>query len=111
MTSAPNFRITTIQAFIALDPEDNSEGIIGMMMPNGQWMPLIAADPDRLKDLRPLAENMAEQTHKEIKLIRLSVREDLEIIKPKKGNCIFLDVEELRKEAEKLIEEGGRKDG
>ncbi len=43
----PGFKIITIHAFIAED-KDGTEGIIGEVMPSGQWMPFICADEERL---------------------------------------------------------------
>lgn len=39
-------RVEEVWAFLSVDEADNTEGIIGMMTPNG-WLPLIAADAER----------------------------------------------------------------
>lgn len=74
------FRITSIHAFISVDPEDGDEGVIAQQMWDGSWMPLIAADETRLEILRPVAQAIAWRTEREVKLVRFSVREDIETL-------------------------------
>jgi hypothetical protein len=74
----PNFRIGTVWAFLAVDAADNSEGVIGQLMPDGTWMPYVCADGERLAQLRPRAAELARQTGTEIRLARFTLREDLE---------------------------------
>jgi hypothetical protein len=71
------FRITSITAFIAVG-EDDEEGIIGAPIgPNRGWIPLIAADDDRMQSLIPLATEIAKSTNVRIKLIRFTHREEV----------------------------------
>jgi len=73
------FRIETIHAFIAPDPINGDEGVVAWMTPTDRmWMPLIAADPARLKELRPLAEEVARITGRKIKLVRFEARVEVE---------------------------------
>ncbi len=72
-------RINSIWAFISSDEE--GEGVIGVQL-NDMHLPLIAADEVRLKSLRPVAEKVARETNRTVKLIRLTTREDIEEIKP-----------------------------
>lgn len=74
------FRIESIQAFISV-AEDGDEGIIGRMTGMG-WVPFIAADADRLASLKPQAIAIAKATGIEVKLVRFSLREDVETIVP-----------------------------
>lgn len=69
-------------AFITVDPVDQTEGIIGMML-GGQYMPLVGADLERVEALRPHAQNIANVQGAEIKICLFSERVDIEIIKPK----------------------------
>jgi hypothetical protein len=69
------FRIETIQAFVAVGP-DGDEGIIGANVGHG-WTPFVAADPERLEQLRPMARKIAKETGIEVRLIRFSLRDDL----------------------------------
>ncbi len=50
------------------------------VMINGErvFMPFVCADKARMESLKPLAIKMAKLGNKKIKLIRLSVREELE---------------------------------
>lgn len=74
------FRIESIWAFLGIH-EDNDEGIVGVMM-GDQWMPFIAADETRLRELRGHAQMIADFTGKPIVLTKFSVREDVERIEP-----------------------------
>lgn len=72
-------KITTIHAFIA-EEEDGSEGLCAFQSPGYGWIPMVAADPDRVQSLREYAEGIARSTGRPVKLIRFSVRSDLEVI-------------------------------
>lgn len=76
------FRIDRLTAYVAVDPADDEEGIVGHRMPDGTMMPLIGADETRIRDMRPYAESVAAATGQQIKLVRFSVREDLDVIDP-----------------------------
>lgn len=76
-----SFRLSTVHAFIAVD-EEGEDGIIGMMMPNGQWMPFVAGDETRLKELKELAKIVAEKSKVQVKLVKFSNRENVEMLIP-----------------------------
>ena len=72
-------KITELYAFVSSDK--NGEGIVGqsMMTPSGMMMmPFVCADKARMESLKPLAKQIAEESKKKIKLIRLIQREELE---------------------------------
>jgi len=72
-------KITEMFAFICEDKGPNDEGVVGMSF--GDWMmPLVGADIDRVKSLRPHARAIARKTGKKVKLIHFTHREDLEEI-------------------------------
>lgn len=77
--SAP-FKIEAIHAFIC-DNGEEGEGLIGQAI-GGTFMPYVAADRARLESLKPRAQEIANMLGKPVKLIRLGVREDLEILEP-----------------------------
>lgn len=52
------------------------------MLTNEGWIPMVAADRNRLESLRPLARQIAAATNKEIKLIHMGGRQDVEVIRP-----------------------------
>jgi hypothetical protein len=71
------FRITSISAFISIG-DDDEEGVIGAPIgPEGEMIPMIAADETRLRQLTPIAMAMAQQYHIRIKLIRFTHREEV----------------------------------
>jgi hypothetical protein len=80
----PNkLHIDAIWVFVSSD-KDGNEGVIAIETAAGM-MPLIAADEDRLKSLRPIAKQVAAgraATGKEVKLIKFTMREELETITP-----------------------------
>ena len=67
-------------AFIAVD--DGDEGICGANLPGIGFAPLVGADMERIDSLRPIARDIAMALGKEIKLVKFSVREELETINP-----------------------------
>lgn len=52
-------RITELYAFVSVDK--SGEGIMGIQMPNGDWMPLIGADVERVESIKPFADKIAAQ--------------------------------------------------
>jgi hypothetical protein len=74
-------KIEHIWAFVSFDECDQSEGVIGVTM-NGTMMPLIAADENRLRSLRPIAFKVAIMHGITVKLIKFSSREEVETIAP-----------------------------
>lgn len=69
------------QVFVFVSSDPNGEGIIGQtieMMGAPVFMPFVCADEARMKSLKPLAKKIAKESGKKIKLIRLSVREEIE---------------------------------
>lgn len=74
------FRITEIHAITAVDPDDDSEGILGYFTSSGP-IPLIASDAVRLDALKEMAQQMADQIKRNFKAVKFSVREDIGEIK------------------------------
>lgn len=72
------FSINEIWAFVSRD-DDGNEGVVGATM-GGVFMPLIAADKDRLDSLRPLAKDMLRLSKKKIFLVKFSQRSEIEEI-------------------------------
>lgn len=69
--------IDSIYAFVSVDPTDNNEGVIAFQSEKGP-MPMIAADPDRLSSLRPIASMMASRSGIKVRLLKFSQREEIE---------------------------------
>jgi hypothetical protein len=77
-----HLKIDAIWAFISVD-EKGDEGLCAAPMPGtNMTVPLIAANPERLKSLIPIAEMLARNTGMTIKLIRLGTREEVRVITP-----------------------------
>jgi hypothetical protein len=72
------FKIESVTAFVSID-EDGEEGVCAMNL-DGVWYPMIMADEERLLQMRPLAEGVAQATGRDVTLIRLDHRTDLEVI-------------------------------
>lgn len=75
-------RIEQMYAFVALDPEDDTEGVPAYTAPNGMMMPLVGADMTRVESLRPVAQELARVTGVRITLCRFEVRTELEVFEP-----------------------------
>jgi hypothetical protein len=74
-------KITEIYAFVSID--EGGEGVVGMTMPiNGRetFMPFVCADKQRMESLKPIAKQIAKESGKQIKLIKLTNRKDIETL-------------------------------
>lgn len=80
--SHPGFRIKALWAFVMVGPDDE-EGACGFKMPDGTWMPMIAADETRLDLIRSKAQELADISGRTIQIIRLDHRTDVGVIEPK----------------------------
>jgi hypothetical protein len=76
-------KITEIFAFVSVDEADGNEGLVGAPMGPVGCMPLIAADKKRLENLMPIAQAIADATKMNIRLIKLTQREEVGFITPK----------------------------
>lgn len=76
-----SYRITELFAFVAID-EDGDEGIAAFSN-NGMMMPMVGADTERVAVLRPIAQKMADRFGIEFRVVRFTVREQIEAIKPR----------------------------
>lgn len=73
-------RIESLWAYLSVD-EDGDEGVIGRAH-GVMWVPLVAADETRLRGLRSTAKAVARQTGRVVRLVRFTVRQDVEEIQP-----------------------------
>lgn len=74
-------RITEMFAFIAEDEGPEDEGIAAVLR-SGLVMPLVGADMARMDSLRPVAQLIARESGKRIRLVKFSHWEELETIEP-----------------------------
>lgn len=75
------FRITSITAYTQIGPDDE-EGIIAFLNDDGAWMPMIAADPARLDQLRMFAQVTADITRQPVTVRQFAVGEVIGTIEP-----------------------------
>jgi hypothetical protein len=75
-------RITEMFAFVVEDRGPNDEGLVGMQMPDGSWMPFVGADPKRVASLMPLAQEIADRYQKPVRILRFTTRGEFGIITP-----------------------------
>jgi hypothetical protein len=74
-------RIDQIWCWVSVD--EGGEGVIAAPFPNIGMMPLIAADEARLNSLRPIVESIVRITGKSARLVKFSLREEIEEISGK----------------------------
>lgn len=81
-TDIPQNEVLRIDAIWAVLAEgERGEGVCGARF--GQnWVPLVAADEARLKSILPIARGIAKENGMKLKLVKYSVREDVEDIVP-----------------------------
>lgn len=79
--SAMKKRIDEMFAFVAEDTD--GEGVCSFHTPEG-WMPLVGADVGRVDSIRHIAQAIADRSGRTIRVLRFSVREELELIEPRK---------------------------
>lgn len=80
-------KINEMYAFVVEDTGPDDEGITGCYMRpgaqgSGQWMPFVGADMQRVEQLKPMAAQVARAVGKPVKVLRFSVREEIEVIQP-----------------------------
>lgn len=70
-------KIGAIWAYVSED-EKGDEGICGFNDPRtNQWVPMICADEERLKALKPFAHQIAVVTKRKVKIVKFHTREDI----------------------------------
>lgn len=72
--------IPELYAFIADEPQ--GEGGICAADLGGTLMPLVTGNPANLDAMRGFAQQIADASGLQVKLVRYTVREDLEVIAP-----------------------------
>lgn len=67
--------INEMFAFVAQD--EGGEGIMGAMMKDGVFMPLVGADMLRAASLVPIADKISKLVNKPYRILRFTTREDI----------------------------------
>ena len=77
-------RVDTMYAFLV--ENEDGEGIPAFLHPEtGMMMPMVAADKERVEQLRPMAQMMANHHGKTFRLTHFTTRTDVEVIEPDGG--------------------------
>lgn len=71
-----NFVITKVTAFVAIDPVNGDEGVLGFKGPDS-WIPLICADEKRIEQMFAMAQDITAHAGISYKIIQFSTREDV----------------------------------
>jgi hypothetical protein len=74
--------IDRLFAYVATD--DDGEGVAAYQI-DGQWMPLVGADEERMRSLKPVAQLVADQSGKRLALVRFEARTDEDYIEPRQS--------------------------
>ena len=78
-------RIDQMFAFIAEDQGPDDEGLAAFNSGMG-WMPMVCGDPARVESMRKMARTISKTTGQRIKLVKFTLREELEVFTPEGGN-------------------------
>jgi hypothetical protein len=74
-----SFKIQTMYAFVSED--EKGEGLIGMKL--GQvFMPFVASDETRFRQLRQLADEVARANNKRVRVLKFENPTEIEVIEP-----------------------------
>lgn len=76
-------KITECYMFVACDTGPDDEGIAAFLNSNNMWLPLVGADKKRVDAMRGMAQRIANESGDVVRLIKFSVREELEVIEPR----------------------------
>lgn len=71
-------RIDSVWMALSVD-DDGTEGVCAFMSNNG-WVPLVAADENRLADIRKMARQIAYSENRLVRIVRMTTREEVELI-------------------------------
>jgi hypothetical protein len=75
--------VDEIRVALAVDEKDGVEGVVAHMV-GDQWFPLIAAEAARFEQIEIVAEIVAAQTGKEIRMVAFTNRKELKTIPARK---------------------------
>lgn len=76
-------KINECYLFVATDSSPEDEGIAAFLAKSDMWLPMVAADMKRVESLRGMAQRVADESGDVVRLIKFSVREELEVFEPR----------------------------
>ena len=77
-------KITQMLVYIIADKDADDEGVPSVHTRMGA-MPLLGADEDRVRSLRPYAQELADVAGKPVRLVRFTQMEELEVLTPQES--------------------------
>jgi hypothetical protein len=75
-------KIEEIWAYVA-EEKPGDEGVCAASTPMG-WMPLVGADKERIQSLKHVAQTVADSSGCSIRLVKFTVRTNVDVIVPRK---------------------------
>jgi hypothetical protein len=76
-------RVEEIYVWVSENPPPaDEEGIVAGFVPGTGWISLTGVRLSNMERLRPLAQQIAQQTGRRLRLLRLTLTEELEVIEP-----------------------------
>jgi hypothetical protein len=72
-------KIKEMFAFVVADKDENDEGIMGIPTENGGWMPLVGADTDRVKSLKPFADQISKALNKPYTILHFKLINEVKL--------------------------------
>lgn len=69
-------KIEEMFAFVTEDSSPDDEGIVAVPYGN-EWLPMVGADMKRVESLKPIAQEIATKTGKNIKILHFTQREEI----------------------------------
>jgi hypothetical protein len=70
------------EMFAFVSEDGDCEGVVALQGRDGMWMPLVGADMARVDSIRVVAQKIANSTGRRLRLLRFTVRHELEVIEP-----------------------------
>lgn len=68
--------MTSITVIMGVDPATGDEGVWGFSS-EGQWIPMVCADENRLRDIYPIAVEMSKEIGVAFRVVQFDKRNDV----------------------------------
>jgi acyl-CoA synthetase (AMP-forming)/AMP-acid ligase II len=78
-------RTEEVYLFVVTDPKTGDEGVIAERSRDGQWLPAVCTDPERVEFWRPRVQRIADHYAAPVRLLRFSQRSEVEVLEPREG--------------------------
>lgn len=74
-------KIESLWLWLSVDPQDGNEGALAARLGDA-WLPLFAADEQRLREMEQLARSIVHATGIQARLVKFTTREEVQELKP-----------------------------